>query len=1134
MRDVLNFPPLAESYSKIFDSIRTLDKTLFFNSAISHRIHLCFGLGEKLYYITTEERIGLSQELFSQYGCKTLSLPSVYDVVIHRRGMNLSQVGKRINVLHSLLHGDYDVLLTTPKALLQYLPLKSVFEKSFIELKVGDLVDIDELSDRLIKMGYNKLPHAEEKCSFAVIGEILEIFTIDSELPARILFDFDEVSTIKYFHPDTMQGANKVESISIPPSSDLLSDIDGEEVLSRIKKSRMLQNPRASQRTEEIISDISLKLTKEAIEPSMVWVIPFINDRLSTIFDYLPENGVIAIDEPEEIFDYISLTLKTHSERVKKLVQEGEALRKHSDSILSLEKLNKYLSQFRQIGFSNSNIGLSGIDKGIFIANSTSIPPYFKDMGLMLRDVSEYVSKGYTVKIFCGNESNENILKSFLGDIKVEYIPYKLNRGFIEAGVKLLVCGMQDLCLTSEGVKTVKSRRHSIAPRVGDYVVHQEYGIGKCLGVKHEKTYVGEKDYILLEYAGGDRVMVPVQQMDILELYAGAESNPKLSNIGNDEFSKHKAKAKQSIKKLAFDLLELYAKREKSIGYKYPVDGPFQLEFERAFEFKETPDQERAIADIKRDMESGKVMDRLICGDVGFGKTEVALRAIFKTVCENKQVAFLAPTTILSEQHFMTVAQRLQPFGIRVACLNRFRNAKQTKAILEDLRLGRISVVVGTHRLLSKDCEFFDLGLLVLDEEQRFGVEHKERIKTLRNNVNVLSLSATPIPRTLHMALSGIRDVSLLDTPPKGRKPVETVVAEYSDAMLQDAIEKELNRGGQVFVLYNSVEKIFFLADKIRHLVPDATLVVGHGQMDTKELEGNIIKFYNKEAQILVATTIIENGIDVPNANTLFVVEANKLGLSQMYQLRGRVGRSERLATAYFTYPEGYVPEGDVQKRLNALTDAQELGSGYRLALMDLEIRGAGNILGREQHGHAMRIGYDTYCRLLKETIALLQGEVVVQRTETEVSASVDAYISETLVKSERERLKLYKRIAEIETPDDKERFESDFEELYGKLPVEVENLLRVSLIRVLGSKCGVEKAEVDSKYCRLRFVGEEYLESRSVKDALSAVKNICTYVNSGRLIEFFIKSADKCKKMDFLIKFLSFASGIYDFIVKK
>lgn len=1133
MRDILNFPPLIKSYSDVIDSVRVLDKTLFFNSAPSHRIHLCANLGEKVYYLTTEERLLHSQELFTQYGCKTLTLPAVYDVVLYRRGMNLTQVGNRITALHTLVKGDYDVLLTTPKALMQYLPLKALFEKSFIELKVGNSMDISTLCDKLSSLGYKKLPHAEEKCSFAQVGEILEVFTIDSELPVRILFDFDEISTIKYFHPDTMQGANKVDSISIPPSTDLLTDISGDEILTRIGKSRTLQNPRSAQRTEEIISDIALKLTKGGIEPSMLWVIPFINDRLSTLFDYLPENGLIAIDEPEEIFDYISLTLKTHTERVKKLVQDGEALRKHYESILSLEKLNNGLSKLRQIGFSNTNMGISDVGRGIFIANSSPVPPYFKDMGLMLRDTSEYVSKGFTVKLFCGNESNEDILKSFLGDINVEYVPYKLNRGFMDAGVKLLVCGVQDLCLTTEGVKEGKKRRHSIAPRVGDYVVHQEYGIGRCLGVKHEKTYVGEKDYILLEYAGGDRVMVPVQQMDILELYAGADSNPKLSNIGNDEFSKKKAKARQSIKKLAFDLLELYAKREQSTGYKYPKDGPFQVEFERAFEFKETPDQERAIADIKRDMESGRVMDRLICGDVGFGKTEVALRAIFKTVCENKQVAFLAPTTILSEQHFMTVVQRLQPFGIRVACLNRFRSAKQTKEILEDLRLGRISVVVGTHRLLSKDCEFFDLGLLVLDEEQRFGVEHKERIKTLRNNVNVLSLSATPIPRTLHMALSGIRDVSLLDTPPKGRKPVETVVGEYSDAMLQDAIEKELNRGGQVFVLYNSVEKIFFLADKIQSLVPDATLVVGHGQMDGKELERNIIRFYNKEAQILVATTIIENGIDVPNANTLFVVEANKLGLSQMYQLRGRVGRSQRLATAYFTYPEGYVPEGDVQKRLNALSDASELGSGYRLSLMDLEIRGAGNILGREQHGHAMGIGYDTYCRLLQETIALLQGDVVVQRTETEVSASVDAYISEELVKSERERLKLYKRIAELETPDDKEEFEDDFEELYGKLPQEVENLLRVSLIRVLGSKCGVEKAEIDDKYCRLRFVGEEYLTSRSLKDALNAVRNICTYVNSGRVIEFFIKNADKCQKMDFLIKFLSFASGIYDFIVK-
>lgn len=1129
MTDIVQIPSLHDFYDKVSESVTVLDKTVISSIAFGHKLHLVSSLNRKILYVALDEDIQPAQQQLSQYGLKTLVLPPVYEVLLHRHTTNLSVIGGRVKTLKQILSGEYDVVFATPRALSQYLPNKELFEKSFVEIKTGEEIDSICLQDRLVSMGYKKRERADEKGTFACLGDIFDVFTIDGDIPTRILFDFDEVVSIKRFNPDSMQGNAKLDSLVIPPATDMLYRKNVKDIMDEIKSSRQLQNAKASVRTSDIISDIEIKLSSNPFDPSLNWLIPFVQDELSTLFDYLDKNTLVVMDEPSDIFEYTDLLVKVHKERVLSLTAEGETLRHHIDSILSIEKISEGLNKFHRLGFSALNaVGVGDADRGIFIGNSTVLPAYFKDTALLVKDLSEYLSRGYKVKIFCGSGENVELMKCFLGDLNVDYSENPLARGFIVPHVRAMVIGMQDLCLTTSKITKAQIKRKTVAPKIGDYVVHEQFGVGRCMGVKHEKTYVGEKDYIVLEFAKGAKVYVPVQQMDILELYAGGESSPVLSDIDKGDFEKSKAKARASIKKLAFDLLELYAKREDSVGYVYPPDSFEMKEFEASFEFEETPDQEKAILDIKKDMENGKIMDRLICGDVGFGKTEVALRAIFKTISENKQVAVLAPTTILAEQHFMTMCARLQPFGVKVACLSRFRTSSQTKEILHGIANGTISLVVGTHRLLSKDVSFFDLGLLVLDEEQRFGVEHKEKIKTFRNNINVLTLSATPIPRTLHMALSGIRDVSVLDTPPKGRKPVETIVQEYTDAKMIDAINNELNRGGQVFVLYNSIEKIYPFYDKLQRLFPQVEIVLGHGQMESKELEANIYKFYNKSASILLSTTIIENGIDIPNANTLFVLEAHKLGLSQMYQLKGRVGRSSRNAIAIFTYPEGYLPTGDVEKRFNALMDNTDLGSGYNLALRDLEIRGAGNVLGREQHGHVERIGYDMYCRLLRETIALLKGETVLTTTLTEVVANVDAYIPEPVVKGERERLKLYKRIAELESIQDKTEFEKDFAEMYGEVPLSVKNLLRISLIRVFGSKCGVEKAEIDQKYLRLRFTSNDYMVSTSFTTALQTVKKPTTPILKEKLVEFMLFRGGMSERLDFLVNFLSYVNGNY------
>lgn len=1120
---------LCASAQEIASQIDRHDRTLVFACAATHKAFLTASLGRRVLYIAQEDRVDETAKTLEQLGCKTLVMTAPFDTLVYRRSANLSNVSMRLSCLAALAQGDYQAVVASPKALLQYVPDKTRLQNAIFTIAEGQALDPVSLADRLSAMGYARSEHAESKGTFAVLGEVVEIFPLDSEMPVRLLLSFDCIESIKYYQPETMQGVGRCAALRILPATDMLYELPKGELLRRLDKARSpLQNTRAASRTDEILSDIALCAATRPLDPSLAWALPVVRDNFCDLLSYLPADAVVAIDEPKAIFDDLNTLQNTHRERVTRLLAGGEVLPCHKDAILTVESLSRRLRAFRSIGFSNLMAGEINPDKGMFVLQSTNLPAYCKDLNLLVKDLASYRDRGFAIRLYCGSQDWVNAMRAMLGDVQCQLLPERLDRGFVYTGGKCVVVGTHDMSLTTvPDLSPVPSAR-VVAPKPGDYVVHEEYGIGRCIGVQHVKTSVGEMDYLALQYAGTSKIYVPMHQLNLLKLYAGGETTPKLSNPDKEEFKQQKNKARAGIRKLAFDLLELYAKREQSTGYRYPPDTPFQREFEAAFEFEETPDQTAAVADIKRDMESGRVMDRLICGDVGFGKTEVALRAVFKTVMANKQAAILAPTTILAEQHFMTVSARLQPFGIRVACLSRFRSTTESKAILRSLANGTVGVVVGTHRLLGKDVEFFDLGLLVLDEEQRFGVEHKEKIKTIRNNVNVLSLSATPIPRTLHMALSGIRDVSVLDTPPKGRRDVETIVAEYTDGLLADAVTAEINRGGQVFVLYNNIDKIYAFYKKMQLLLPNVSIVVGHGKMAPTELEGNVYKFYNKEAQVLLATTIIENGIDVPNANTLFVLESNHLGLAQMYQLKGRVGRSSRQATAYFTYPEGYVPTGDVAKRLEALCDNAGLGSGYRLALRDLEIRGAGDVLGREQHGHVERIGYDMYCRLLRETIALLKGETIQTQTNTEVAVNADAYIPQTYVTFERERLRLYQRIASLRTPEDMDAIQKDIAELYGPVPREVNTLLAVSLLRVLGSSVGVQKVEIDNRFCRIRFANDDYLHSVAF---LSAVKRIGEYGQAVRVnnaVELIpAKNTIPCK-MQLAGRFLRYLNGIY------
>ena len=649
---------------------------------------------------------------------------------------------------------------------------------------------------------------------------------------------------------------------------------------------------------------------------------------------------------------------------------------------------------------------------------------------------------------------------------QVVIVPGNIGSGFQYKSIKFDVITDNEMIGVHKRVKT-KSKKFNKGQKIetfldlniGDYVVHENSGVGRYTGIDQLTVNGVKKDYMKVVYQGGDNLYVPIDQMDKIQKYIGSDAEKvKLNKLGSSEWSKAKAKVKKEIEEMTKDLVELYAKREKVKGYKFSKDTPWQAEFESLFPYQETDDQLKAIEDTKKDMQSSKVMDRLICGDVGYGKTEVAIRAIFKACMEQKQVAVLVPTTILAQQHYNTFRERFENYPIRVEVLSRFKTPKQQKQIIEDARKGLVDVIIGTHRIVSKDIELPNLGLVVIDEEQRFGVKHKEALKKIKSTVDVLTLSATPIPRTLHMSLSGIRDMSVIEEPPQERHPVITYVVEGKESIIQDEIEREIARGGQVFFVYNRVEKIDEMASMIQRLVPDAKVAVGHGRMTGKELENIILGFLNKEYNVLVCTTIIETGMDISNANTMIVYDADKMGLAQLYQLRGRVGRSNRQGYAYFMYEKDKILSEVAEKRLKAIKEFTEFGSGFKIAMRDLEIRGAGNILGPQQHGHMAVIGYDLYVKMLNDAIRKVKGEVVKEEVDTEVDLPVNAYIPDTYIDDELIKIEMYKKIASIENEEDMADIREELEDRFSDIPKSVDTLISIAYIKTLCKKLNIEK----------------------------------------------------------------------------
>lgn len=816
--------------------------------------------------------------------------------------------------------------------------------------------------------------------------------------------------------------------------------------------------------------DFSTMKTQQFVEEVEISPI-FLKNGKNTVFD-LCKN--IIIDEPIKIENECKILKKSREE----LSWDSEGQFLDFDDV----DLKKYtvFSNTNDSDFENKTVGQKN---------------YITDFMSLKKDIIMYADGHINVFLFAG-EYHE-ILKEFLLTNKIQYREFD---GQLVDNVHIYVCrnyfpysfsfleynivgiGTDDMYKSKKFDYKSGKQNFSYLPKVGDYVVHSFYGVGRCKDIVRLKLTHFEKDYFVIEYKNGALLYIPSEQTNLLSAYIGAE-NPNLNALGSSEWTRLKQKVKEDLKEVAISLAKIYKERQDKKGFKFVRDEELEHQFSDAFEYELTPDQALAIADVDRDMESDKIMDRLICGDVGFGKTEVAFRAIFKAVYNGKQVAFLCPTTILSEQHFRSTKQRMKNFGLRIEILNRFKTEKQAREIYKRLEEGKIDILIGTHKILNENIRFKDLGLLVLDEEQRFGVKDKEKIKKMKTDIDVLTLSATPIPRTLHMSLTGIRDISVIATPPRDRLPIQTYVSPYSDQLLQDVVSRELSRNGKALVLFNRVAEIYQFRNHVASLLPQAKIGVAHGQMMEKELAKAINDLYEDKFNLFISTTLIENGVDLPTLNTLFVVDCDMLGLSQLYQIRGRIGRSDKLAYAYLTYNGGKVLTEDAYKRLEAIKEFRELGSGFKIAVRDLEIRGAGNILGKEQHGHMQKVGYDMYVRLLEEVTKELSGEKTHSEKEIKMELVLDAYISEEYIPSQEERIVFYNKISNIASKDAYEQVTAQLRESNGDLPVEVENLCKIAYLKNLASLFNVQKIKINNTDCSVYFYkSEDIIDERLSK----------------------------------------------------
>jgi transcription-repair coupling factor (superfamily II helicase) len=1002
---------------------------------------------------------------------------------------------QRIEVLNKLSKNKKGVYIIPVAGLRKILPHKQQWEKNQITFTYGEDIDLDDVLNQLVQMGYQRTGMVSTPGEFSLRGGIIDIYPLTLPNPVRIeLFD-TEIDSIRTFSVDDQRSIDKLKNIEVGPASEVLMNY--EDMGSLIQKieagmSRSLKKIKTDSVKEKLTEYIGHEieqLENGQIPEQIFKYLSLAYETPSSLLDYLPGDSVIFFDEYSRILEMSESLEREEAEWYTSLLQDGQIIHELSvshnfPSLTANTKLPKvYFSLFlRHIPNTSP--------QNIFNVSAKPMQNFHGQMNVLKAELDRWKKGKYTVVLLGPDEERVKKLQRVLDDYeieiafvedgskllngKVQMINGSLTNGFEIPMQKLAVITEEELFNKKTQKKKPRRQKLSNAERiknyselkVGDYVVHVNHGIGKYLGLETLEINGVHKDYLHVKYQGSDKLYIPVEQIDLVQKYVGSESKePKLYKLGGTEWKKVKSKVQSSVQDIADDLIKLYAEREAARGYAFSLDGDMQRDFETAFPYEETDDQLRSIHEIKHDMERERPMDRLLCGDVGYGKTEVAIRAAFKAIADGKQVAFLVPTTILAQQHFETIKERFQDFPIEIGLLSRFRTRKQQQETIKGLKTGTVDIVVGTHRLLSKDIEYRDIGLLIIDEEQRFGVTHKEKIKQLKTNIDVLTLTATPIPRTLHMSMLGVRDLSVIETPPENRFPVQTYVMEYNGPLIKEAIEREMARNGQVYFLYNRVDDIERKADEISMLVPDARIAYAHGQMSEGELESVILSFLAGEYDVLVTTTIIETGVDIPNVNTLIVFDADRMGLSQLYQLRGRVGRSNRVAYAYFTYRKDKVLTEVAEKRLQSIKEFTELGSGFKIAMRDLTIRGAGNLLGAQQHGFIDSVGFDLYSQMLKEAIEERKGDLPKKPVSSfEVDIEVDAYIPDTYIKDGHQKIEMYKRFRSLTSLPEIEELREEMLDRFGEYPEEVEYLFLITELKVFAKNTDLEVIKQEQK----------------------------------------------------------------------
>ena len=1125
----------------------------------SQKVHVMHELSaEKSWRLVVTHDETRAKEIFDDfsYFCKNTWLYPARDLLFYSSDIHGNLLTRqRMQVFKHLLEDEGGVVVTTVDGLMDHLLPLSMLQERCLAVAAGEILDVDHMKEILTDMGYERMGQVDGMGQFSIRGGIIDIYPLTEELPVRIEMWDDEVDSIRTFDPESQRSVAQLDSVNIYPAAELVLDrdrlLDGADKIEIDWKKQEKWFREQGKNEEAHRIKMAAKELCEGIREgfevqNLDSYIQYFCKETVSFLDYMRATGSFAVfmDEPQRLQEKAEIVETEFRESMTHRLEKGYLLPGQTNLLFSAKTILAAVQTPECVFMTGLDQRLPGMTvKSKYSITGKNVNSYQNSFEMLIKDLTRWKKDGYRVVLlsasrtrasrlagdlreydlhaFCPDDPGRQVEK---GQILVTY--GKLHKGFEYPLIKFVVITESDMFGVEKRQKKRKKYNYEgkkissfTELTVGDYVVHESHGLGIYRGIeKIEQDHV-IKDYIKVQYADGGNLYLPATRLDGIQKYAGSDAKvPKLNKLGGSEWNKTKTRVKTAGREIAKELVELYAARQDAEGFQYGPDTVWQREFEEMFPYEETEDQLTAIEEIKKDMESRKIMDRLVCGDVGYGKTEIAIRAAFKAIQEGKQVVYLVPTTILAQQHYNTFVQRMKDFPVRVDMISRFRTPAQMKVTLEGLKKGFVDIVIGTHRVLSKDVEFKNLGLLIIDEEQRFGVAHKEKIKQMKQNVDVLTLTATPIPRTLHMSLIGIRDMSVLEEPPVDRVPIQTYVMEYNDEMVREAINRELSRNGQVYYVYNRVNNIDEVANHVAALVPDANVAFAHGQMSERQLEKIMLDFVNGEIDVLVSTTIIETGLDIPNANTMIIHDADRLGLSQLYQIRGRIGRSSRTSFAFLMYKRDKLLREEAEKRLQAIREFTELGSGIKIAMRDLELRGAGNILGAEQHGHMEAVGYDLYCKMLNEAVLALKGqENEEEKFETVVDCDIDAFIPDGYIKNEYLKLDVYKRISTIENDEEYMDMQDELMDRFGDIPKSVDNLLRVAELKAMAHRSYVTEVNINRQEVRLELFPKAKLDVTGIPGLIAEYKNALRFIPGEKPMLLFQDKRNKnkdCEKM--------------------